>query len=980
MEFTLQIIYGKVNVSVPSPPPYKRQVWDYSEANKEEIRNTLLSTDWSFEFSDLTGDEMTSVFTKLVMDIMHRFIPNKTIKCNDKDPPWITPEIKTAIKCKHRVYNKYVRRGRKPDECEYVRVTRNETSKIITGAKETYFASLGRKLSNPKIGLKVYWSTLNKIINKKKMTNIPPLLENGIFVTNFQTKADIFNDLFVQQCSVHVNESVLPNFISRCNLSLANIDIDPDKVLEIIRSLDCNKAHGWDNLSVAMIKICDVGIVKPLCLIYNQCLASGTFPEIWKKGNVIPVHKKESRQLKKNYRPISLLPICGKIFEKIIFDVIYKHLMDNDLLTPNQSGFRPGDSTINQLLYITHKISTAFEDYPSRETRAVFLDISKAFDKVWHNGLIFKLESYGISGPLLALINSYLANRYQRVVLNGKCSKWSPVTAGVPQGSVLGPLLFLVYINDLVDNISSDAKLFADDTSLFTVVYDENIATEQLNRDLKIIADWAYQWKMQFNPDITKQAIQVIFSQKRDKPIHPPIYFNESEVVIKQEQKHLGLILDSSLNFQSHVREKIVSARRGIGVIRYMSRYVTRDVLDQMYKLYIRPHLDYGDIIYHKYDPEMNLDFTKKLEATQYTAALAVSGAWRGTNKYKLYEELGWESLYHGRWYRRLTHFFKLKNRCSPLYLYDLIPPEREIHYDLRAPRDYVPQIERTVRFSNTYFQNCIHEWNLLDVSTRSIQSISQFKTELLGRIRPPKRPKIINKKKMTNIPPLLENGIFVANFQTKADIFNDLFVQQCSVHVNESVLPNFISRCNLSLANIDIDPDKVLEIIRSLDCNKAHGWDNLSVAMIKICDVGIVKPLCLIYNQCLASGTFPEIWKKGNVIPVHKKESRQLKKNYRPISLLPICGKIFEKIIFDVIYKHLMDNDLLTPNQSGFRPGDSTINQLLYITHKIFTAFEDYPSRETRAVFLDISKAFDKVWHNGLIFKLEYRRNQAPY
>ena len=304
-----QIIYGKVNVSVPSPPPYKRQVWDYSEANKEEIRNTLLSTDWSFEFSDLSVDEMTSVFTKLVMDIMHRFIPNKTIKCNDKDPPWITPEIKTAIKRKHRVYNKYVRRGRKPDEWEYVRVTRNETSKIITGAKETYFASLGRKLSNPKIGLKVYWSTLNKIINKKKMTNIPPLLENGIFVANFQTKADIFNDLFVQQCSVHVNESVLPNFISRCNLSLANIDIDPDKVLEIIRSLDCNKAHGWDNLSVAMIKICDVGIVKPLCLIYNQCLVSGTFPEIWKKGNVIPVHKKESRQLKKNYRPISLLPI-----------------------------------------------------------------------------------------------------------------------------------------------------------------------------------------------------------------------------------------------------------------------------------------------------------------------------------------------------------------------------------------------------------------------------------------------------------------------------------------------------------------------------------------------------------------------------------------------------------------------------------------------------------------------------------------------
>ena len=135
---------------------------------------------------------------------------------------------------------------------------------------------------------------------------------------------------------------------------------------------------------------------------------------------------------------------------------------------------------------------------------------------------------------------------------------------------------------------------------------------------------------------------------------------------------------------------------------------------------------------------------------------------------------------------------------------------------------------------------------------------------------------------------------------------------------------------------------------------------------MIKICDAELVKPLCLIFNQCLETDVFPEIWKRGNILPTHKTESRQLKNNYRPISLLPICGKIFEKIIFDGIYKHFTDNKLLTPNQSGFRLGDSTINQLLYITHKIYSAFEDYPSRETRAVFLDISKAFDKVWHEG--------------
>ena len=142
-----------------------------------------------------------------------------------------------------------------------------------------------------------------------------------------------------------------------------------------------------------------------------------------------------------------------------MFDALYEYLCVNQLLTPNQSGFRPGDSTVNQLLSITHQIYSAFEEFPSRETRAVFLDISKAFDKVWRDGLLFKLRNYGISGFLFTIIKDFPANRQQRVVFNGKSSYWSSITAGVPQGSVLGPLFFLIYINDLVDNISSEAKL-----------------------------------------------------------------------------------------------------------------------------------------------------------------------------------------------------------------------------------------------------------------------------------------------------------------------------------------------------------------------------------------------------------------------------------------------------------------------------------------------------------------------------------------
>ena len=324
--------------------------------------------------------------------------------------------------------------------------------------------------------------------------------------------------------------------------------------------------------------------------------------------------------------------------------------MKNDLLTLNQSEFRQGDSTINQRLTITYCIYTAFEELPSRETRAVFLDISKAFDKVWHEGLLCKLECNGVLGPLLVMIRSYLSNRVQRVVLNGKMSKWIFVTAVVPQGSVLGPLFFLIYINDLVDNLSSEAKLFADDTSLLSVVYDESVTAEKLNEDLETISKWAHQWKIQFNPDKNKQAVQLIFSHKGPKPSHPFLHFNQAEVPVVNEHKHLGMILDSKLDFSTHVKEAIVKVRRGTGVIRYMAKYVSRDVRDQIYKLCVRPYLDYGDIIYHKHDPEFTHDMTKRLEIIQYSAALAVSGAWRGTNIDRLYEELGWESLYYRRY------------------------------------------------------------------------------------------------------------------------------------------------------------------------------------------------------------------------------------------------------------------------------------------------------------------------------------------
>ena len=377
---------------------------------------------------------------------------------------------------------------------------------------------------DPETGRKIYWSLINKILNKAKIPIIPPLLENDIFVLDFTAKAEIFNDYFIQQCTTIDTGSELPPPSVPNTTLLTGFSISDEKILNIMRSLNPNKAHGWDDISARMIKICDDALLLPLRLIFESCLTQGVFPQVWKQANVVPIHKKNSKSLKNNYRPISLLPIFSKILEKLIFDSLYHHLDKNSLLNQNQSGFRPGDSTVNQLLSIVNSIFSAFDCNPTLDVRSVYLDISKAFDRVWHQGLIYKLSQFGVSGKLMILIQSFLNDRKQRTVLNGKTSTWGTVSAGVPQGSILGPLLFLIYINDLTDGLRCNVKLFADDTSIFTVVHDPHTAALDINHDLNLIESWAHNWRMSFNPDPNKQAVEVTFSKKRIPINHPPIF------------------------------------------------------------------------------------------------------------------------------------------------------------------------------------------------------------------------------------------------------------------------------------------------------------------------------------------------------------------------------------------------------------------------------------------------------------------------
>ena len=281
------------------------------------------------------------------------------------------------------------------------------------------------------------------------------------------------------------------------------------------------------------------------------------------------------------------------------------------------------------------------------------------------------MKQNGIKGNLLETLTNFLNDRKQRVVLNHQHSKWANIKAGVPQGSILSPLLFLIYINDLTDNLISNSKLSVDDTSIFSVINNKHLSANKLNQDLNRLNNWAFQWKMSFNPHPSKQAQEVIFSHKLQKSTHPTLSFNNNTVTQSVTQKHLGMLLDTRLDFQGYSKSIFNKVNKTIGLLRKFHNTLPRVPLLTIYKSFIIPDLDYGDVIY---DQTCNVSFHQKLESIQYNSVLAIMGAIRGTSTEKLYNELGLETLEKRRWYRKLCCFYKVYKSHSLKYLFNIIP------------------------------------------------------------------------------------------------------------------------------------------------------------------------------------------------------------------------------------------------------------------------------------------------------------------
>ena len=305
---------------------------------------------------------------------------------------------------------------------------------------------------------------------------------------------------------------------------------------------------GPNGLNNRILKELSSELSFPFCSLFNQSIEAGNLPVSYKEANVCPIPKKGDLSVVSNHRPISLLNAEVKVFERLIFKYLYNHLRDNNLLFSFQSGFIPGDSTVNQLTFLYNTFCQALDS--GKDVRAVFCDISKAFDRVWHTGLLYKLKAAGVTGEVLEWFKDYLSDRKHRVVLPGAVSDWTSIKAGVPQGSILGPLLFLLYIYDIVIDIGSSIRLFADDTSLFIIVEDPITAAGSLNTDLDKISKWAATWLVSFNPTKTES---LLVSRKLNKPHHPTLFMQNHQITEVDSHKHLGIFLSSDCTWHQHI-------------------------------------------------------------------------------------------------------------------------------------------------------------------------------------------------------------------------------------------------------------------------------------------------------------------------------------------------------------------------------------------------------------------------------------------
>ena len=509
-----------------------------------------------------------------------------------------------------------------------------------------------------------------------------------------------------------------PDSLQDSATNMPEINISENGLMKLLQNLKPGKAAGPDKLKPLLLRELREEIAPIIQIIFDRSLKTGKLPADWMKANVMPVFKKGDKSLAANYRPISLTCILCKVLEHILASNIVKHLDGQGILYDLQHGFREKRSCETQLIMLIEDL--ARNASVGKQTDIILLDFSKAFDKVNHSKLLWKLHQYGIRGHVLNWVRAFLGSRSQRVVIEGEESESIPVTSGVPQGSVLGPILFLIYINDLPDEVCSQVRLFADDTALYLTMESED-SGPTLQSDLDILSMWETRWDMEFNPSKC-QVVHVAGSKrpvKRDYILHGQVL--ESVTCAK----YLGVDISGSLTWNSHIDWITGSANRTLGFVRRNIKTRMSKVRETAYNTLVRPQLEYASAVW---DPH-NKNRISQIEQVQRRAARwTVSNFDRKASVTEIVQDLGWRTLDQRRADARLCLFFKILHGLVAVPLPDYI------QHSTRISRYCHSMTFRQVSTSTDYYKYsffplAIVQWNALPQSVACLQNLEVFKT-----------------------------------------------------------------------------------------------------------------------------------------------------------------------------------------------------------------------------------------------------------
>ena len=709
------------------PLPERRRA---THENIASLGASLDRADWSSVFN--TNDINTSLenFLNIFNEHLNRHIPKKKDNhANYKTTPklpWVSKSLLRSINKKNRLFYKFKMKNTQQSKNRYISY-KNTLTKILRSEKKKYYAI---QLEQYKHDIKNTWKILKQAMNiSKNKSKITKLKFNNKMIEDPGDMANTFNSYF-STIGENLSQNIpktnrhFSTFLSQpIPNSIYFVPTTKYEITDIVTALNNKHSAGSDGISNFILKGVISSIADPLEHIFNLSITSGVFPEQMKIAKVIPLFKKGNTLDASNYRPISLLSSLSKILEKLIFLRTVKFLKQNNTFTNSQFGFRQKHSTIHALLNFVDKVAHSIDDHS--HLIGIFLDFSKAFDTINHDILLYKLSHYGIRGKALEWFRNYLHNRKQYVHLNGLNSSYKDINYGVPQGSILGPLLFIVYINDFCNSSKIlSFILFADDSNVFFSHKDPYVLARTVNCELKKVTQWIRANKLSLNLQKTKY---MIFSNTIET-LPTDIVLDEIPLENVSHIKFLGITVDNKLSWKTHIENTIRTISRNTGVINRLKTHIPPSSLFTLYSSLILPYIHYGILAWgntHRTLLEKLLTQQKKVlriicnvPSRSHTNSLF--------SKHKILKIVDLYRFHLGQF------MYKLINKSLPQVFDSMFVRNQSVHnYPTRQSDEFHLPLVRTHLAQNSFIFTGPKLWNSLENEMKNAPSLYTFKNKL---------------------------------------------------------------------------------------------------------------------------------------------------------------------------------------------------------------------------------------------------------